>query len=82
MSKIIDQRVIKIPPLKPCPFCARKTFDVIEWDHGKYSVSCKCGCESPHDSSSLTAMQRVWNRRRYNPDQGGAGKTRIDGGDK
>lgn len=50
--------------IKPCPFCAR-TPGIIEWNKNLYSMSCKCGAESPRDSKSKEGIIRIWNRRRY-----------------
>ncbi len=55
----------KIPKMKPCPFCARIDMEITQFQKGVFSISCKCGAESPSDSKSIPAIVRKWNRRRH-----------------
>jgi len=50
--------------LLPCPFCARTNVEIVKWSEELFTVTCKCGCESPKDSKSLNGVKRIWNRRR------------------
>lgn len=50
--------------LKPCPFCARTTVEIVKFSVRCFSVVCKCGLESPKDSVSKAGIIRIWNRRR------------------
>lgn len=65
--EVVNGSVYNIPPMLPCPFCARTNMEVIRWTKRKYSIVCKCGAESPSDSISISAIVRKWNRRRYIP---------------
>jgi hypothetical protein len=62
----VEARVIKknADGLLPCPFCARTNMDIVEWNKNLFSISCKCGAESPNDSKSKEGIKRIWNRRR------------------
>ena len=50
--------------IKPCPFCGRTDMKIVEFSDNIFTVVCKCGCESPHDSKSKNGVIRIWNRRR------------------
>ena len=52
-----------MPKLKKCPFCARQPESVKIRDRC-YTITCKCGAESPKDSVSEAGAARIWNRRR------------------
>ena len=49
--------------LKPCPFCDRKPV-IAKINERCFTVTCKCGAESPKDSVSIIGAKRIWNRRR------------------
>jgi len=53
--------------LLPCPFCARQPtlYKFPNPNQSIWTVTCKCGAESPKDSVSKIGAQRIWNRRRY-----------------
>jgi len=61
MKKLIDG-------LKKCPFCARQP-KVVSFSDNIHSIVCKCGAESPKDSTSIDGAKRIWNRRRLNTNQ-------------
>ncbi len=50
--------------LFPCPFCARQP-SVGNFGKRIWTVFCKCGAESPRDSTSENGAKRIWNRRRF-----------------
>lgn len=52
-----------MPKLKLCPFCARHP-ELVRFHDRCYTVSCKCGAESPKDSVSENGAAKIWNRRR------------------
>lgn len=51
--------------LKPCPFCARQP-NFYSFSEKIWTVTCKCGLESPKDSVSKNGAKVIWNRRRWN----------------
>ena len=63
--KKIDKDIFTIPKMKPCPFCARTDMDITQFQEEIFTISCKCGAETPSDSKSISAIVRKWNRRRY-----------------
>ena len=46
---------------KPC-FCAREDVALVKFNDRCYVVVCKCGVESPKDSTSISGAARIWNR--------------------
>ncbi len=60
----VDPSIYTIRKMKRCPFCGRDDMIVYKYQQNLFGVVCKCGLESPHDSRSIEATVRVWNRRR------------------
>ena len=79
IQKKANHGIVKIPlnenmsmknGMLPCPFCARQPTSY-KFPHNKnsslWTVTCKCGAESPRDSINESGAKRIWNRRRYIP---------------
>ena len=62
--RIINKNIYSIPRMKHCPFCARTDMEITQFQEDVFSISCKCGAESPSDSKSIRAIVAKWNRRR------------------